>query len=157
MRDDAPDAIDLDLTIAIANAIAEEPTILAPKPSQKLSEKLKAKVVQFARPFGQVAIAASAAGVMVLGVQQNVADNDISTPYQVVQTNQALGGIAQPVSLNFQQNSRANEQQAQQAFVEQQRRFQALLQDHKQQMKFARLANDEQVENDNKEAPKNAK
>jgi sigma-E factor negative regulatory protein RseA len=45
-----------------------------------------------------------------------------------------FGGIAEPVSLNFQQTSRTSEKQA---FIEQQRRFQALLSDHHQQVKLS--------------------
>ncbi|WP_286234876.1 sigma-E factor negative regulatory protein [Thalassotalea sediminis] len=134
LRDDVPTSIDIDLSDAITNAIAEEPTVLAPATKSSLSRTVKAKVVTLLKPFGQVAIAASAAGLMVLGVQTNVADNDTVTPYQVVQTGYAVGGVAEPVSLNFQQNTRVDKQQA---IVEQQRRFQALLQDHKQQMKFS--------------------
>lgn len=155
MRDDMLD-INMDISQSVANAIAEEPTILAPKPAQSFTHKVKAKVVQFAKPFGQMAIAASAAGVMVIGVQQNVAENETVAPYQVVQTNQVVGGIAQPVSLNFQQNNRVEQQQA---IVEQQRRFQALLQDHKQQMKFTALTNTaaKTKPSDTKEASNNAK
>ena len=88
MRDELPQALNLDMSDAIANAIAEEPTVLAPTKKPSITQALKAKVVEFAKPFGQVAIAASAAGFMVVGVQQNVANNDTQTPYQVVQTSQ---------------------------------------------------------------------
>ena len=71
IRDELPASIQLDLSSAIADAIAQEPTVLAPKAKSDLGQKIKAKVVQFAKPFGQVAIAASAAGLMVLGVQQS--------------------------------------------------------------------------------------
>lgn len=139
MRDELPDAINLDLSASIANAIAEEPTVLAPAAKPSIGQAIKAKVLQFSKPFGQVAIAASAAGLMVIGVQQNVAQNESVIPSPVVQTN-PLGGIAEPVSLNFQQNDYAAQKQA---MVEQQRRFQALLQDHHQQIKFAELTTKE--------------
>lgn len=148
LRDELPQSLDLDLSATIAEAIAEEPTVLAPKAKASFTETVKAKVVEFAKPFGQVAIAASAAGLMVIGVQQNVAKDDSFTPNPVVQTI-PFGGVAEPVSLNYQTNSRASQQQA---MVEQQRRFQALLQDHKQQLKFTALASKEsQQEKDNKE------
>ena len=147
MRDELPSAMNLDLPASIANAIAEEPTILAPIAKVSLSQSIKAKVVQFSRPFGQVAIAASAAGLMVIGVQQNVANNEPLTPNPIIQT-MPFGGVAEPVSLNYQSNNRVTQQQA---MVEQQRRFQALLQDHKQQLKFTALANKESSENIKKE------
>ena len=145
MRDELPHSLNTDMSSAIANAIAEEPTVLAPIAKPSFSETVKAKVVQFSKPFGQVAIAASAAGLMVIGVQQNVANNDTLVPNPVVQT-VPFGGVAEPVSLNYQQNNRASQQQA---MVEQQRRFQAILQDHKQQLKFTALA--EKSENAEKE------
>lgn len=154
MRDELPNSLDLDLSVSIAHAIAEEPTVLAPVKKVSFSQTLKAKVVQFSKPFGQVAIAASAAGLMVIGVQQNVAENESLVPNPVVQTN-PLGGFAEPVSFNYQQNSRASQQQA---MAEQQRRFQALLQDHKQQLKFTALANkDNQVDAAKKEVTDTAK
>jgi len=137
LRNDIPDILQLDLSSEIANAIADEPTILAPKANNIFVLKLKAKVVEFAKPFGQLAIAASAAGLMVLGVQSNVAqNNETILPSQIVQTI-PMAGIAEPVSLNFQQPDIASQKQA---FIEQQRRFHALLSDHKQQIKLGSLA-----------------
>ena len=134
MRGETSDVINLDLSSEIAAAIAEEPTVLAPRSGINFAGKLKAKVVQFAKPFGQMAIAASAAGLMVMGVQQNTADSDTLLPVNQVVKTVPFGGIAEPVSLNFQQTSRSSEKQA---FVEQQRRFQALLSDHQQQIKLS--------------------
>lgn len=147
LREELAESIALDLSANIANAIAEEPTILAPVAKPSVAAVVKAKVIQFAKPFGQVAIAASAAGLMVIGVQQNVADNESFVPNPVIQTN-PLGGVASPVSLNYQQNDRLSQKQA---LVEQQRRFQALLQDHQQQIKFAALASKESKIEANKE------
>ncbi|WP_286269792.1 sigma-E factor negative regulatory protein [Thalassotalea hakodatensis] len=154
LRDDVAQSIDIDLSDAISNAIAEEPTVLAPLKKPSLPSVVKAKVVSMVKPFGQVAIAASAAGLMVFGVQTNVADKDTATPYQVVQTGLAVGGVAQPVSLNFQQNTRADQQQA---IVEQQRRFHALLQDHKQQMKFSAVIPSSKDKQQPQEADKSVK
>jgi len=134
MRGETAAVIDLDISSQIAAAIADEPTILAPRAGNTLAGKVKAKVVQFAKPFGQMAIAASAAGLMVMGVQQNSADNETLLPASQVVKTMPFGGVAEPVSLNFQQTSRTSEKQA---FVEQQRRFQALLSDHQQQIKLS--------------------
>lgn len=148
MRGETSEVLNLDLSSEIAAAIADEPTVLAPKTSTALTEKLKAKVVQFAKPFGQMAIAASAAGLMVMGVQQNTADTDIMLPENQVVKTIPLGGIAEPVSLNFQETTRSSEKQA---FVEQQRRFQALLSDHQQQIKLSSVTVGEQAKNDKAE------
>lgn len=150
MRGETSDVINLDLSAQIASAIAKETTILAPRQSNNFVGKVKAKVVQFAKPFGQMAIAATAAGLMVMGVQQNTADsNDILPASQVVKT-MPFGGIAEPVSLNFEQTSRTNEKQA---FIEQQRRFQALLSDHQQQIKLSSVDVNNTAPQDKAEEP----
>jgi sigma-E factor negative regulatory protein RseA len=111
------------------------------------TNRFKAKVSALVKPMGQVAIAASAAALMIVGVQHNVGSNDLVTPNQVVQT-VPLTGYANPVSFNGQsvqpKQSFQSKQQTQQAMneqiaaqrVAQQRRLQALLKDHNQQMKL---------------------
>ena len=138
IRDEIPQTLQLDLSAKIALAIADEPTVLAPSASSsKITSDLKAKVIQFVKPLGQLAIAASAAGLMIIGVQQNTADiNEIITPSQIVQT-KPLGGFANPVSFNYQQNAKSQQQAALEQRIEQQRRFQALLSDHQQQIKLS--------------------
>ena len=147
MRDEAPAELNLDLSAQIAAAIADEPTVLAPKTAQtSVKTAIKAKVVQLMKPVGQLAIAASAAGLMIVGVQQNTADNnEIITPSQIVQT-KPLAGFANPVSFNYQQNSKSQQQAALEQRIEQQRRFQALLSDHQQQVKLSAVKkNDDKV------------
>jgi len=142
MRDEIPNTLQLDLSAQIASAIADEPTVLAPvaasnTASNKVETGLKAKVIQLFKPVGQLAIAASAAGLMIIGVQQNTADtNEIITPSQIVQT-KPLGGFANPVSFNYSQNTKSQQQAALEQRIEQQRRFQALLSDHQQQIKLS--------------------
>lgn len=141
LRNEIPQSLQLDLSAQISAAIAEEPTVLAPSASKsKVSGGFKAKVIQLMKPVGQLAIAASAAGLMIVGVQQNSADtNEIITPTQIVQTT-PLGGFANPVSFNYQQNAQSPQSQQQAALeqrIEQQRRFQALLSDHQQQIKLS--------------------
>ena len=143
MRGETSEAITVDLSANIAAAIANEPTVLAPRLSNNLVTKFKAKVVHLAKPFGQMAIAASAAGLMVMGVQQNSADNNTALPESQVVRTIPFGGIAEPVSLNYQQTNRTSEKQA---FVEQQRRFQALLSDHQQQIKLSSVDTTEKLQ-----------
>lgn len=132
MHGDTSPVFALDLSDQIAAAIAQEPTILAPNKSASAISVLKAKVVHFAKPLGQMAIAASAAGLMIFGMQQNPVDNEQMVPSQVIQTT-PFAGVANPVSFNTQSNDR---QAKKQAYVEQHRRFQALLSDHQQQIKL---------------------
>jgi len=136
MRNDVPQTLQLDLSAKIAAAIDDEPTVLAPKNTAKSESSFKARIINFVKPLGQVAIAASAAGLMVLGVQQNNVSqtNDIA-PMQNIQTNPLIG-IAEPVSFNYQQPTQMSKKQA---YIQQQRRLQALLFDHKQQIKLTAI------------------
>lgn len=137
MRDEVPETLQLDLSDKISAAIENEATVLAPKNTAPKETGIKGRVVSFIKPFGQVAIAASAAGLMILGVQQNnVVQTDDAAPIQNIQTN-AFVGIAEPVSFNYQQPSQISKKEA---YIEQQRRLQALLVDHKQQMKLTAVA-----------------
>jgi len=138
IRDEIPPGLQLDLSSKIADALQDEPTIIAPNPvvDKARANIFKAKVVQLFKPLGQLAIAASAAGLMIIGVQQNTADNnEIITPNQIVQTKH-LAGFANPVSFNYQQPVKPQKQAVHEHRIEQQRRFQALLSDHQQQIKL---------------------
>ena len=99
------------------------------------------------KPVGQFAIAASAAGLMIIGVQQNTADtNEIIMPSQIVQT-KPLGGFANPVSLIINKIAKITQQQAElEQRIEQQRRFQALLSDHEQQIKLSEVRQSDNTE-----------
>lgn len=140
IRDEIPPTLKLDLSAQIADVLQNEPTILAPNRLEdkvKVFNTFKAKVVQLVKPLGQLAIAASAAGLMIIGVQQNTADNnEIITPNQIVQTT-PLAGFANPVSFNYQQPVQPQKQAVLEQKIEQQRRFQALLSDHQQQIKLS--------------------
>jgi sigma-E factor negative regulatory protein RseA len=132
MRGEAPEVINLDLADKVMAALDDDVTVLAPKTAAQ-ETGFTGKVVQFFKPIGQVAIAASAAGLMIIGVQQmNVANNDPVMQNNVVQTTH-FGGVAEPVSLNVSKEQELKQRQSQ---LEQQRRIQALLTDHNQQVKF---------------------
>ena len=176
LRDEVPQSLQLDLSDTISAAIAQEATILSPKASThtssdevysddellaeqntlieqqtnvvNASSRFKKAVSRLVKPMGQVAIAASAAVLMIVGVQNNVHDSASPiTPSQVVQT-MPLAGYANPVSFNLQSSQPEKSQQRQaidqQAIndqkmadrVAQQRRLQALLNDHNQQIKL---------------------
>ena len=173
MREEVADTLEFDISQQISDAIAQEATILSPNnsttPNELITEtysktsgvaseqqvlaqsnnvisaqeRFKAKVVKLLKPIGQVAIAASAAGLMIVGVQQNSADNNLVEPLipsQVVQT-VPLSGFANPVSFNVnadsnQQTQQMTAKQKNAQRIAQQRRFQALLLDHQQQVKL---------------------
>ncbi|TRX54533.1 sigma-E factor negative regulatory protein [Thalassomonas sp. M1454] len=136
MRGETADFIDTELSQNIASAIAAEPTLLAPKAKQSVSQKVKAKVVQLGKPLGQFAIAASAAGLMILGVQQaNNPDDMTAVPAQVWQP-LPMGGVADPVSYNYSRQDTALPSQQKRAQIERQQKLQAILADHQMQTKL---------------------
>lgn len=112
-----------------------------------LRTRISAKIAKSLKPLGQVAIAASAAGLMIVGVQGNISDESLVTPNQIIQT-MPLSGYANPVSFNVQtpkfapnfQRSQSTKQEKNDKALEQrlaqQRKLQALLKDHNQQIKL---------------------
>lgn len=141
MRGELPKMIDLDLCANIAAAIAEEPSIIAPKRVQPEAATRKlANVIPMFKQFGQYAIAASVALVAVVGVQNytQVAEQDIS-PLPVLNTRPLIGS-ASPVSLQtgpVQQNSNhANER-----VMEQRQRINTYIQDHMLQQRLNNSVN----------------
>lgn len=132
MRGETADFVDLDLSDDIAVAIAAEPTLLAPQVKTTMQQRIKAKVVDFVKPAGQFAIAASAAGLMVLGVQQaNMQEDSAVVPTQVIQPSPF--GVADPVSYNFETQSVSNQRRAN---YERQQRLKAIFSDHQMQIKL---------------------
>lgn len=156
MRGELPQTLNLDLSARIADAIEQEPTIMAPTPSredateQQIAAKVSGdsvKVVPFYKQFGQYAIAATVAVMAIVGVQnmnQTEGDTDITAPALVTRP---LIGSASPVSYQgpgAQQQGYNNEQ-----LREQQQRINSYLQDHLLQQ---RLNAGAVVDNNMKEA-----
>ena len=88
-------------------------------------------------PVAQGAVAAGVALFAVLGVQQyqQPLEQELMLPSPVLQTN-PIGGFATPVSLSSTTVDSRFAEQEQQAMQEQQRRLQALLQAHRQQLRI---------------------
>jgi sigma-E factor negative regulatory protein RseA len=170
LRDELPQSLQLDLSEKIAIAIAQEATILSPNlSSAKIQETtnddeqaksinyhnpvvnirswLKTKITQSFKPMGQVAVAASAALLMIVGVQNNITDESLVVPNQIIQT-VPLSGYANPVSFSVQSPQFEPNYQRQQSLQQeknhkalehrlaQQRRLKALLKDHTHQVKL---------------------
>ncbi|WP_115719585.1 sigma-E factor negative regulatory protein [Gallaecimonas mangrovi] len=145
MRSEMPEQMSLDITARVAAALDDEPQLLAPK----ATDKAKPKGLQgFWRPVAQLAIAASVALVAVVGVQQYGAKSDVPQPSNPVLSTLPAMGTAAPVSLEAGPPS-GHEGRLIQA--EQQRRVNAYLQDHAQQL---RLQDDEKANEDSEAKPK---
>ena len=140
MRDELPATLVFDLADRVAQALQDEPTVLAPRRTS-LRERVQPVVVSMLRYGGQFAIAASVAAVSILGVQQyQLANNPQLAPTPVLNT-VPFGGVATPVSVNFQTNRQPLEHVPQPAMTQEQRqaereRIAAFLRDHQLQQRL---------------------
>lgn len=138
LREDLPADLTLDLAERVALALADEPTVLAPR-SLGWRERAKPAIATLVRHGGQFAIAASVAAVSILGVQQYQLAQ-IAAPLPVLNT-VPVGGIAAPVSVNYQTELRSLEHVPQPIMSEAQRRadqerIAAFLRDHQLQQRL---------------------
>ncbi|SNY53112.1 anti sigma-E protein, RseA [Arsukibacterium tuosuense] len=129
-----------DFSTDIAALLQDEPAYRLTQ-SRNLLQKIGSGIRYAAngswlKPAAQGAVAAGVALFAVLGVQQYQQPNgqDLMLPSPVLQTN-PIGGFATPVSLSSTTADTRFAEQEQQAMQEQQRRLQALLQAHRQQVR----------------------
>jgi len=138
LRKEASVMPEFDITARVAAALEQEPTVLAPKSKWK-SLPVVNKVVPFLRQSGQLAVAASVAAAVILGVQQVNQQPAAEEPFTTFQT-PVIPGMPQtgmaPVSLeqsNIVPNNRAGDSDA---LLQKRRQINALLADHEQQLKL---------------------
>ena len=128
LRGDAIKVTDTSILDAIADALDDEPTILAPRRSKR--KTVWDNVVSLSKQSSQFAVAAGVAAVMILGVQSY--NTEQTQPFMTAPTSGPQGGLS-PVSLS---QSRTVENPNRQAVTEQRKRINALLVDHKQQVRL---------------------
>lgn len=138
LRKEASVMPEFDITAQVAAALEQEPTVLAPKSKWK-SLPVVNKVVPLLRQSGQLAVAASVAVAVILGVQQVNQQPAAEEPFTTFQT-PVIPGMPQagmaPVSLeqsNILPNNRAGDSDA---LLQKRRQINALLADHEQQLKL---------------------
>jgi sigma-E factor negative regulatory protein RseA len=137
LRQELPANINFDIADRVAQALVSEPAILAPKKTWR-DLPFIGNVIPFAKQGGQMAIAASVAVAMIIGVQQvNQVDADL--PFNAAPPIPGIQGGLSPVS--FDQTRAIPNSDG----VEQRRRINAYMMDHKQQLRFKtiQLVNDE--------------
>tara|TARA_R110002167_G_scaffold162251_4_gene358689 strand:- start:697 stop:1326 length:630 start_codon:yes stop_codon:yes gene_type:complete len=137
LRQELPANINFDIADRVAQALESEPAILAPKKTWR-DLPLVGTVIPFAKQGGQMAIAASVAVAMIIGVQQ-FNHTDANQPFNAAPPIPGIQGGLSPVS--FDQTRAIPNSDG----VEQRRRINAYLTDHKQQLRFKtmQLNNDE--------------
>ncbi len=159
IRGDLPKQLDLDISDRVAQALASEPVLLAPQAGSQAHQaeapqaKEAGEVIDASKRFGwlgswgrsaaQFAVAASVTAVAIFGVQQygGQGEADLTSPAPVLTTMPAMGGAA-PVSLEARPQAQGRISQA-----EQQRRVNAYLQDHAQQLRISDETEEQQETN----------
>lgn len=123
-------AINIDISELVMAEIAEQPALATVTPIKSdLAEQAKpeSNVVSFVKRFGQYAIAASVAGVVVMTSFITSPPPVESNGIEVLNT-VPFGGSVSPVSLQ------ANQLQTKQALKDRHERLEALMKDHQLQL-----------------------
>lgn len=128
LRQELPANINVDVAEQVARALQSEPTILMPKKTWRDSP-LVSSIVPFAKQGGQMAIAASVAVVMIIGVQQ-INQNNVEQPFNAAPPILGIQGGLSPVSFD---QTRAEPHSD---VVQQRRLINVYMTDHKQQLRF---------------------
>jgi sigma-E factor negative regulatory protein RseA len=153
LRQELPVNIHFDIADKVVQALEAEPAILAPKKTWR-DIPLVINIIPFAKQGGQMAIAASVAVVMIIGVQQ-LNQADVNQPFNAAPPIPGIQGGLSPVSFDQVRNVPDSDG------VEQRRRINAYMTDHKQQLRFktVQISNDEStmLEPNVKNAIKNKK
>lgn len=138
LRQELPDQINFDIAANVAAALQSEPSILAPKKSWR-DLPLIGSVVPFAKQGGQMAIAASVAVAMIIGVQQ-FNQPELDQPFNSAPSILGIQGGLSPVSLEQTRTLPRTDAS------EQRRVINAYLNDHKQQLRFKAVPIEEQAD-----------
>jgi len=123
-------AINIDISDLVMAEIAEQPVLASVtklEPENVKQPETESNVVSFVKRFGQYAIAASVAGVVVMTSFITSQPTVESTGIEVLNTVPFGGGVS-PVSLQ------ATKAQTQQALQDRHERLEALLKDHHLQL-----------------------
>lgn len=138
MRSEVSSALPANFADNFMVQLADEP-VYQLQSDRNLMQRIKAYVAVAAngswlQPVAQGGIAAAVALIAVFGVQQYQQGEEYLTPQPLLQT-QPIAGFATPVSLSQTTVTDRFAAQEQQAMLEQQKRLQAMLNAHRQQLR----------------------
>jgi sigma-E factor negative regulatory protein RseA len=128
LRKELPSQLQFDIAAKVALALESEPAILAPKKTWR-DTRLVSAVIPFVKQGSQMAIAASVAVAMIIGVQQ-FNQTDVEQPFNSAAPILGIPGGLSPVSFEQTRSLPQND------MVEQKRRINAYIADHQQQMQL---------------------
>lgn len=149
LRDELPPVCAFDLADRVSAALADEPTILAPRAS-RWQTQIRPMLGNLLRQGGQFAIAASVAAVTILGVRHyQLGEQALARQPAPVLNTIPVGGIAAPVSINYQPTALPEHMQQpggqvmladDQARLVERERINAFLRDHQLQQRLHRIS-----------------
>lgn len=151
LRKEMPSEASFDISARVAEALQDEPAIVAPK-RRWTDLPVVASVVPLVRQGGQLAIAASVAVAMVLGVQQ-YNKPEAEQPFNTAPSNIIIPGIQaelSPVSLEQTRPVSNND------LIEQRRLINAYLNDHRQQLRLKAVNKAQNADNEHEDKPDTA-
>ncbi|KXI28688.1 sigma-E factor negative regulatory protein [Paraglaciecola hydrolytica] len=128
LRKELPQQMQFDIAAKVMLALESEPAILAPKRNWRDLPVL-GSVIPFVKQGGQMAIAASVAVAMIIGVQQ-FNQNEADQPFNSAAPILGIPGGLSPVSFEQTNTMPQND------MMEQRRRINAFIADHQQQMRL---------------------
>lgn len=148
LRKEMPEFADFDISARVAEALEQEPAIVAPKRRWE-TLPIVGNVVPLVRQGGQLAIAASVAVAMVLGVQQ-YNQPETEQPFNTAPSIVIPGIQAELSPVSLEQTRPVNNNE----LVEQRRLINAYMNDHRQQLRLKTVSQPQQaeVENEDKHA-----
>lgn len=129
LRKELPQSINVNIADNVMQALESEPAIVAPKKRTLRDIPVIGNVIPFAKQGSQMAVAASVAVAMILGVQ-HFNQQEVEQPFNAAPPILGIKGGLSPVS--FEQTRAVPQTNT----AEQKRRVQAYILDHKQQMRF---------------------
>jgi len=143
LRDELPEYLDKTLSQRIANALEQEPTILAPKPQRSFLSVVQPKVKQFIQVAGQYGIAASVAVAVLVGIQQYQQQGSMNAAIKQgpVLNTVPVAGSATPVSINYNTDRTHAPSQvlSEKQLQEQRQRIARYIQDHQLQQRLSQV------------------
>jgi sigma-E factor negative regulatory protein RseA len=131
LRKEASVMPEFDITAQVAQALADEPTIMAPKGKWRKIPVL-GNIVPLFKQSGQFAVAASVAAAVILGVQ-HFNQPAPTEPFMTAPTVVGPQGGLSPVSLEQTRTLPRNDMSV---LLEKRRQINALIADHEQQVKL---------------------
>lgn len=151
MRNDMSVDVSFDISSQVAQALQDELSIVAPKPTWRELPVVSA-IIPIVQQSGQLAMVACVTALVIFGFQTYNQPED-TVPFTTAPSFIGPQGGLAPVSL---QSSNVSKQLRMSQLIEQRRQITALIQDHQRQQKLKNVAVQEQSTDATDDTPDNS-